>query len=340
MKSKTLGSVAAGALILTSHAVAADTKIENLYVFGDSMSDQRMFTEFSKANFGDFENAFQGDGVSGRRSNGKNWVDYLSETTGIANDLNNNFATVGALTSENNDFLGRANHADGNPIGINWNRTGVLSQIEYAKTNNIQFEGDDLVSLWGAMGNDFLSLMTDPSPDNAWKEFGTGDNQVTDEAVSERLAASNENYELALNGLKELGARNVLVMTWPDMASVPFFGGQSDEWKAKTSEIWQAYRTDYVAMIEGWAEANTDVDVTFVDMAAAYDVILSDLDAFGFTSLQGCYNGSEVCETPDAHFYWDILHPTTRTNGLIGSVVAQCLTGDVKDYAFDRDFCL
>ena len=313
--------------------------VRNMYIFGDSMSDQRMFTEFSKANFGDFEKAFQGDGVSGRRSNGKNWLDYLSETTGIENNLDNNFAVVGALTSENNNFLGKHDNSENNPIGMKWNKTGILSQISFTKDRGIRFGKKDLVVLWGAVGNDFLTLMTLNASDYTWKNFGSGENEVSDAHIENMIKNAKDNYAKALAELKSMGAKELLLMTWPDMATVPFFAGQSQAWKAKTTQVWEKYNAEYISQVKAWANANKDVKVHFVDIAKTYDHIFDNLNNFGFASLERCFDGQNICSQPSERFYWDILHPTTRTNKLIADAVAYCL-GNKKRYPFKETFCL
>ena len=109
--------------------------INQLYVFGDSLSDVGTVFQTSGGMYPPQQTYFQG-----RYSNGRIWVEYLAERLKIKSSQVNNFACGGATSgSENNTFV-----------------PGLLTQVQsFTKKHPRTLPNNALYVLW-AGANDYL----------------------------------------------------------------------------------------------------------------------------------------------------------------------------------------
>lgn len=113
-------------------------KFDEMYVFGDSLSDVGNVFEITKGDTPPSPPYFRG-----RYSDGPVWVEYLAPKLGLTSNSDTNFAFGGATT--------------GGPKGTS---AGLLAQIERFTATNSSANPNALYIVW-AGANDYLSGATD-----------------------------------------------------------------------------------------------------------------------------------------------------------------------------------
>ncbi len=137
--------VSAGAALALATAVgvssgASAQKIDEIYVFGDSLSDVGKVFEATQGKKPPNPPYF-----SGRFSNGPVWVDYLASQLKLTSNPDTNFAIGGATTGTFKNEI-----------------PGLLAQIERFKATRSSADPDALYLIW-AGANDYLGGGTDPA---------------------------------------------------------------------------------------------------------------------------------------------------------------------------------
>ncbi len=110
------------------------TPINELYVFGDSLSDVGTVFQATRGMYPPNSMYFQG-----RYSNGRVWVEYLAEQLHLSSKQNNNFACGGATTGSDRNSL----------------VPGLLKQVQSFTQTHQQTNPNALYVLW-AGANDYL----------------------------------------------------------------------------------------------------------------------------------------------------------------------------------------
>lgn len=148
---------------------AATRQVEQIYVFGDSLSDTGNGFEGSQGQFPPNPIYFRG-----RYSNGPVWVEYLAAKFSLDADAQTNFAYGGATTGR-----------EGTPPGL-------LAQVQHFVANPTAVDPKGLYLIWGG-ANDYLSGTTNTD--------GPVNNLVT--AVQDLIAAGAKN--IVVVNLPDLG---------------------------------------------------------------------------------------------------------------------------------------
>ncbi|MDE2240767.1 MAG: autotransporter outer membrane beta-barrel domain-containing protein, partial [Rhodospirillales bacterium] len=131
----------AGAAMFAALAAPA-AKAGNLYVFGDSLSDDGNLYKLTGLPPAPY--------YEGRFSNGPVWVEYLPALAGLNSSSANNFAYGGAFTGDLT--IGGVN------IGTNLEAAslpGINTEIADFAAAGGSFSGNDVVTLWGGANNYF-----------------------------------------------------------------------------------------------------------------------------------------------------------------------------------------
>ena len=145
MSFKKISMVPAGAaLALTAvlgfSSAASAQKIDEIYVFGDSLSDVGNVLKAAKGS-----NPPTPPYFPGRYSNGPIWVDYLASQLKLTSNPDTNFAVSGATTGNSKNAI-----------------PGLLAQIERFKATHSSADRSALYIIW-AGANDYLGGGTDPT---------------------------------------------------------------------------------------------------------------------------------------------------------------------------------
>lgn len=222
---------------------------------------------------------------NGRWSNGSVWVEYLSVKLGLAYNAANNYAYAGTTTS----YLAAE-------VAITPTSTNLPSA---------------LCAVWSG-GNDFLNHLSEGVYDDAsW-------NSVITTAVS--------NITNAIGALYAKGARSVLVCNLPDLGKIPdVLNAYSSSYAAYVSTKVVTFNSALSNSLNSVTQAKPNLSLYRDDVYSRYAIILSAPASYGFTvSTIGALEDPALLDlsfTGPGHNYvfWDSIHPTTKTHGLIAN---------------------
>jgi phospholipase/lecithinase/hemolysin len=298
-------------------ARAAISSLNNLFVFGDSLSDN--------GNSGVLTNgAFPPPPyVQNRFTNGKVAVEYLWDhynpgNTSFAPSLQNgtNFAIGGATTGKENNL-----EVGNYPQPIFANR-GNAWQLNSFKTSNTSFNpGTSLFTIWLFPNDVFYYRSTSGS------SAGTFDGQDgTPISFTQIPQLAVDNIIGSIDELVVSGARNFLVMNSPDLSKTPAF--LNTPLAPTMAAVSKDFNDLLSAELLQLAVSNPSLDIRLFHTDQLLNEIISDPGALGFTNVtQPCFNGTSVCADPSSYLYWDNLHPTTRTHALLAQGMANTVPG-------------
>ena len=70
-----------------------------------------------------------------------------------------------------------------------------------------------------------------------------------------------------------------------------------------------------------------------VDVFSPFNQLLLNAASFGFTDITTpCVDGlldTTACADPDAHLFWDTIHPTTRVHAMLAGVFSDAFNATV-----------
>jgi phospholipase/lecithinase/hemolysin len=288
----------------------ANAAIENLIIFGDSLSDTG--NTRSEIPFGNAEPIATavGYGSNGRFSNGPLWHEYLAVELGISgatnsNDGGDNFAFGGARVDN-----------DGGPSA------GLLRQTSdyFAREAGTPADPDSLFISWIG-GNDMRDLVGNADPTAA---------------IDQQLDALFGNF----GNLLDSGVTQLLVPNLADLGTIPENRGTGDETSA--TAVTQAWNTGLLSRLFDLNNSTT-ADIYFFDVFSLFEGILNDPAASGFTNTTGqCRSVSfgifeNECANASSFVFWDDIHPTTAAHAVLGQQAFQLISSGsalVKDVVF------
>jgi phospholipase/lecithinase/hemolysin len=152
-------------------------------------------------------------------------------------------------------------------------------------------DSDALFVVWGG-ANDFVSF----------------DQATADNATNNILSI--------LGGLYNQGARHFLVPNMPILGIEPQYAGLTlaEKQAAVLTSIY--FDTTLQNQIGNLAYAS---DVKIFNSADFLIQLALNSSAAGLTNItDACFDGVNVCSTPDSYLFWDNLHPTAYVHALTG----------------------
>ncbi|MCY7323086.1 MAG: SGNH/GDSL hydrolase family protein [Phormidesmis sp. CAN_BIN36] len=297
------------AAIVSLPKAAEAASFQNLYVFGDSLSDVgNVLRDTGGLVPPPVLPAFNG-GLSpgyanGRFSNGPVWVEYLAKDLGLSLDTRNDFAYGGATTGQENG-LNPLLSQFGFPITL----PGLQQQIATFQSQNPVPDQDALYILW-AGANDYLNLnLTDPQ--------GTVQNAIV-------------NLSTAVTTLTSGGAKNFLIANLPDLGKIPLTRG--DLARSQGLSFLSSAHNTALAQTLGVLPSTLGVNIIPFDVNALINEAIANPSPFGLTNVtEQCLPATPIfpdvpppsipCDpVKDApnFLFWDPLHPTTKGHEILG----------------------
>jgi len=293
----------------TSAAKPTTIPIKNMYVLGDSLSDQgNLFQATSEigpafnvpplpdANFY----------FAGRFSNGETYAGQLANMLGF---------TLGPSLADGNNFAfggARTNYNTVEPP------SGPLPVGAFPWSLNLEVQAFlDRVAARGA------------DPTTLYVVF-SGSNDVGD-ILARRLdpattiATTVNGIRNAILAFRSVGARHILVPNVPNLGVAPSVTRLGPAIAALATQLSIAYNTALAQMLDAIDQG----DIIRFDTFGLINAVIAQPSAFGFTNVtQACYNGfvqpnpsPTVCATPHTYAFWDIEHPTEALHAVIASAV-------------------
>ncbi len=301
-----LGAGSVMQFITADDVVVPPGGFSTIYAFGDSLSDA------GNISLGSLGTIPVGNGVysGGRFTNGNVWVQDLAQNLGIA--------------VPKASLLGGTDYAYG---GAETGQTSVHTA-----------NPSDLPSQLGQ----FVASVPHPSS-TALYTVWAGSNDVLDIANSTETPAQQQasvaqavaNEVASINGLIAHGAKDLVVMSVPDLGSTPYEKARPSDATSRT--LAQTYNADLGAALKQ-IMASGAASIDYVNTFAMLDAAIASPATYGFTNVtQPVWNGNLT----DAHsgalaatgagqagyLFFDNLHPTATGHSLLAAGVAQSLTG-------------
>ena len=289
--------------------------LENLIVFGDSLSDSGNILAFTSGASPDAEKYWQG-----RFSNGPTWCETVADFMGIENDillmetpitntfvkLQNTPAPISAYATPfffNNAF-GGADTSDGiKDYGF---QIGAWDTLEYTIPEK------SLVMVWIG-GNDFLGM-------------GEGDDPAT------VIGTAVQNISNGLEDIVDLGATHIAVCNLPNLGDTPKYHGTVYENSVITLTV--NFNNALAGALTAFAAVNADVTVYPIDMFAMSEQTHATPGLYGVTNLyeraldaaEAAIDAGDIAaidefDEADGYLYWDDVHPTRAAHQQLAAQV-------------------
>lgn len=267
-------------------------KIEQIYTFGDSLSDvgnvYNVTLAAKKVGFP------PPPYFKGRFSNGIVWVEYLAEK------LKLNPVPFTTLTTDVCSVRDGVNYAfGGSSSGLN-NALfpdepipGTLAQVnlftkslaEKQKSANPKA----LYIVW-AGANDYLNgRVTNPQQ-------------------------PVENLSKAVTTLANIGAKNIMVLNLADLGKLP--GTRRTQFSSQLTMLTNAHNAGLSDSVKKLSkQLGPKTNLMLVDVSTLFKTVSQFPGAFGFTNVtDACFTNNTVCSKPDQYLFWDDIHPTTSAH--------------------------
>lgn len=328
-------------LACAQHAMAAEFRVDRLYILGDSLSDGGTYTNTATA-------GLTGAGVPSalipnrlkfttNSNNSPLWDNVLAAKLGIPLDVDVLNIPTGTSTVLTTNVNG-GNYAQGgsrvaNPAGISQNLAQGITTIPVTQQVDRlladvggTFQRTDLVALWAGANDGFT-------------QFGTiavaGAGYIPT-ALSEMSVAAGAELQ-QIDRLKAAGARNIVVITMPDLGVTPF-AALVDASSPGSKTLLTTLTNQFNNTLETAAAAKGAV---VVDANKLLYAILANPAKYGFTSptptTPACgvnasatgpndyYNSSLTCiqgvnasADSQQRIFADGVHPTAAAQALFG----------------------
>ena len=301
-------------MLMLSASVAAQERVEDVFVFGDSLSDagniHLMTGQTTKSPYPlvpTYPYAIGGF----HYSNGKTWAERLARAAGDADGgqasranagKNGNYAHGGAR--------GRTNFLHPSPDAMEQAQS-MLADFGGAPANAlyvIQFGGNDV--------RDALEAITfDPNGvPNFSASFGI-------------LFTALADVQATIQALYDAGARNFLVANVPNMANAPAVILQGPNTQLITGIFVGTFNGELEGRLIALA-ANQGINIARFDMFGLTNDLVASPGDYGLTNVSWpCLNflveSGGKCENPEEHMFWDGLHPTAAVHRIMAKAAAR-----------------
>jgi phospholipase/lecithinase/hemolysin len=252
--------------------------------FGDSLSD--VGNDYIAS--GGTQPAPTADYYQGRFTNGGNWLDYLAHDLGVA-------APTSALAGGSNYAFGGASTGSGTTVYAPGQAVpNVDSQIAMYLSTHTPSAGQ-LFTIWAGANNLLIGHQADPT--------------VPAQDIANEITT-----------LAGAGAKQFLIPNLPLLGEIPASSGLTTAQRQGLD----AWSIGFNQTLQGEAAAlqkSLGVQIHVVDIQGLFQKVLANPAGYGFTDVTGSAINSSL--NGNGHLFWDIEHPTTAADALIGEVAAQ-----------------
>jgi outer membrane lipase/esterase len=299
-------------LITISASASAVENIERVFIFGDSLSDAgniyALTGETSKAPYSPIPSAPYT--IGGHHfSNGKTWAERLARALG---DSNGGKASLDGPGQNGNYAHGGARARFGSAGSVPSSVEQVsqfLSDFDTVPANAIvaiEFGGNDLRDA-------LVAGATDPA------------------AVVPILQAALEGTAAAIQMLHAAGARHFLVANAPDIGKAPVV--QMSGASVTATYLVGLYNAQLETALQYLEYALPDIQIDRLDLEALIGDVVANPADWGFDDatspcLVFLVESEAKCENPEAHFFWDGLHPTAAGHETVANLALAVLAAD------------
>ncbi|MDA0824838.1 MAG: SGNH/GDSL hydrolase family protein [Proteobacteria bacterium] len=255
--------------------------------------------------------------TQGRFTNGRNYVDYLSETLNVPIGPSliggTNYAVASART---------ATHFAGNNFSLLGQRDAYLNDLGMNDANP-----DALHIVW-AGANDLNDIITDLFTTIALGDDPMAANATAATAIGQSVANLGEVF----TSLAGKNANTILAPNIPNLGIVPLvttpFGGTPVPAATALAALFNSLLDQELNAVMAAFPLLNIIDFDIFTLST--DIAL-DPTSFGFANAtDACYSlfvepGGTTCTDPDSYVSWDGFHPTTAAHEVIAARMAVLL---------------
>jgi phospholipase/lecithinase/hemolysin len=269
---------------------------DNIYVFGDSLSD-----------IGNVFNATNGiippspTYYNGHFSNGPNWVDYLASDLGLTLNLKNNFAFGGATTGTENIGLATL--------------PGLQQQINNFVAADETADPNALYIIWAGT-NDYLSYFFDgePNPSNTVANLSTALTSLVADGAKDIMVVN----------LPDLGKSPFANFTSQRLSLFSTFSSEHNSSLNTELQLLSQQLSPNINIIE------LNVNSLFDRIVAApeefgFTNVTNSCISEDLSVVPIDIPTQQVSCNPKEFLFWDGVHPTTTAHKLIGELAFSAL---------------
>ncbi len=266
---------------LTATAQAGNTPFSRIIAFGDSLTDTGNFYQLTGIPPAPY--------FEGRFSNGRIWVEHLADRLGMEVTPADNYAVGGATTGRDNE----------NDIPGVFEFPGLQDELDLftARLQGGAADPDALYIIW-AGANDFFVATGTPA---------------------QTIASGVGNTVVAVQRLRSLGARHIMVVNLPDLGLTPL--GISSGTGASLSYVCAVYNGYLNQALDQLAAFG--IPTIRLDSFTFLQSLVANSPANGFTNVTNAYTSTGG--NPDDFLFWDVVHPTTEAHKLLADTAVQSL---------------
>ncbi|NES76371.1 MULTISPECIES: SGNH/GDSL hydrolase family protein [Okeania] len=261
----------------------------DVYVFGDSFSDDGNLFELTNGIFPEFPN------FEGRFTNGIIWIETLIPELGLEINPENNVAYGGATTGTDNVLNPRTDVLPDNLLPL----PGIQTQIDDFVAENPVADPDALYMVWGG-GNDYVGL-----------SLTEVDTPIT-------------NLLTTIDKLADAGAKNIMIPNLFDLGAIPLAVNGSPEVQQRLAQVTQDHNAALQTALEE-VEQNSDINIIQVDMYSALNQAIENPANFGFSNVTEAFLDTNATN-PDEFVFWNPIHPTVRSHNLFANQAQKSLS--------------
>ena len=283
-------------LVVLFPTLSSAMSVNNIFVFGDSLSDGgNVYNTTGKL--------FPPPPYAQRFSNGPVAVEQLASMAGVnllpSTIGGTNFAYGGAATgvvpgTSIDNYL-----AASIPI-LFLNGTGIQNQVSTA--SGISFDPNHaLFVVWGGPNDIFTWL-----------------DGITSATIDKVVGSAVSNIITAIGTLNGYGAKNFLIPNMVDLGKTPLgknLGGTDQAGLSLISSTFNAFLGQGLDAIIG-------PNIFRPDVNNLLQLVQASPGAYGFdNATDACFDTSTstptICQNPDRYLFWDSVHPTKHGHSLI-----------------------
>ncbi|MGZ8946083.1 MAG: SGNH/GDSL hydrolase family protein [Methylococcaceae bacterium] len=279
-------------------ALAPAMSVNNIFVFGDSLSDGGNVYNVTG-------NQFPPPPYAQRFSNGPVAVEQLASMVGITlrpstaggTDFAYGGADTGVVPGTSFD-----NYLAAQPLSklAFLNGTGIQNQVNAASGKSFD-PNHALFVVWGGPNDIFTWL-----------------DKLTPATIDQVIGSAVRNIVTAIGTLKSYGAENFLIPNMVDLGKTPFGNQLGGADQAGLSLI----SSNFNAFLNLGLDSIIDTNIFRPDVNNLLQLVQATPLAYGIdNATDACFDTSTkiptICQNPDRYLFWDSVHPTQHGHAII-----------------------
>jgi len=275
-------------------------QITGIVSFGDSLSD--VGNDFLGS--GGVQPAPPQDYYQGRFTNGGNWLDYLAKDLGVA-------APTPYLAGGSDYAFGGASTGPGYTTFVPGQQVpNVDTQIEAYLAKNPPTAGQ-LFTIWAGANDLLLGNQNNPT-----------------------IPAQNIANEIST--LAAAGAKQFLVLNLPLLGEIPLTNTLSASVR-QTLDAWSVGFNQTLQAELPQLQQSLGIQIHSLNIQTLFQNVMADPANYGFTNITGFAQNSSLAG--NGYLFWDLEHPTTQADQIIGALAAQSVPEPSSFLMFGTVIC-